>query len=312
MKKFKFICIFISCSLLFGVICSYFIAIKGEKPLTNEARKMVSGNYVRISSGIIHYNWYGPEDGPVIVLVHGFSIPSVVFNKNIPGLTNAGFRVLTFDHFGRGFSDRPSSNYDDFFFDQELIELLTALNIKHPINLLGYSLGGGIAGVFASRHPEFISKLILVAPVGYMPKPTGVDRLIHIPVVGEWMFGVFSKKRMLQGLREIHAQGIYDDEMFTAISKQFEFKGWRTAFIATIRHFPFGSLGSDFKNVGRFQIPTLVIWGKEDDDVPTSGSSSLQKDIPGAQLKIIPNAGHLFISKHPEAANKLIIDFLKL
>ena len=100
--------------------------------------------------GLVRYEWTGPEKGPVVVLVHGFSIPRFVFHRNVDALAQAGYRVLTYDHLGRGESDRPPGPYNADFYDQELLGLLTTLQVKTPIYLLGYSMGGGVAAALRS------------------------------------------------------------------------------------------------------------------------------------------------------------------
>jgi len=66
-------------------------------------------------------------------------------------------RVLRYDLYGRGFSDRPDTVYNQTCFDKQLCELLTALGNDKPINLIGLSMGGAIAIGFADKHPELVA-----------------------------------------------------------------------------------------------------------------------------------------------------------
>ena len=105
-----------------------------EKPLTAaEQRKHAPGQSVKLPEGTIHYCVEGSEQGPVVVLVHGFSAPLFVFEQNAAWLAKAGFRVIRFDHFGRGWSDRPKGNYDPEFYDAELLNLFDALDLREPV-----------------------------------------------------------------------------------------------------------------------------------------------------------------------------------
>ena len=77
-----------------------------------------------------------------MVLVHGFSTPSFVW-KGLLNQFTSGFRVLVYDHFGRGFSERPSVP-DKELYVETLRELIKSQNIKEKVHLVGYSMGGPI------------------------------------------------------------------------------------------------------------------------------------------------------------------------
>ncbi|MEQ9126282.1 MAG: alpha/beta hydrolase, partial [Alphaproteobacteria bacterium] len=122
---------------------------------------------MQLPGGQIHYQFSGPEDGPLIVMVHGYSTPGFIFDQNAAALREAGFRVLQFDHFGRGWSDRPDTAYDADFYDAELMSLLDTLGISKPVGLVGLSMGGPIVAEFAARHPQRVSKVFLFVPAGF-------------------------------------------------------------------------------------------------------------------------------------------------
>ncbi len=146
-------------SILFIVLAllmafSYLYARSGMEDMNDEVRTSLNKDFVKLKNGSIHYGWDGPEDGEKVVMIHGFSTPRFVFMNNVSALADSGYRVLTYDHYGRGFSDRPDVDYNKSLYDNELLELLQVLKIDEPINLVGYSMGGGIATVFAGNHPE--------------------------------------------------------------------------------------------------------------------------------------------------------------
>ena len=167
-----------------------------KRPMTMRARRGAGGQFVQLQNGIIHYAWHGPKNGPVLVMVHGLTTPSFVWRDQLPALTQAGYRVLTFDHFGRGFSDRPYAHYDMAFYMQEMDELLDALGVQAGYDLLGYSMGGGIAAQYGALRRDRIRKLILVAPIGFLKgRPNWITRW---PVIGDlamFVFGGWSLRR---------------------------------------------------------------------------------------------------------------------
>ena len=104
------------------VLGAYLWAEARLKPLNETARQNAPGAFATLTDGQLHYRWDGPEDGPVIVLVHGFSTPNFIYQQNVEALNAAGFRTLRFDHFGRGWSDRPKTRYDVDFYARTLTD----------------------------------------------------------------------------------------------------------------------------------------------------------------------------------------------
>ena len=81
--------------------------------LDEEARELAPGLFVELSDGWTHYDVAGPESGQVVILVHGFSVPYYIWDTTFEALVAAGFRVIRFDLFGRGYSDRPATVYEE-------------------------------------------------------------------------------------------------------------------------------------------------------------------------------------------------------
>ncbi|MEP6895446.1 MAG: alpha/beta hydrolase, partial [Chloroflexota bacterium] len=87
--------------------------MRGEnKELNDDARKSASGSFAKLPNGFTHYELGGNESGEMVVLIHGFSVPYFIYDPTFNFLTKSGFRVLRYDHFGRGFSDRPRTHYN--------------------------------------------------------------------------------------------------------------------------------------------------------------------------------------------------------
>ncbi len=89
-----------------------------------------SGSFVALSDGCTHYELGGPQDGRPVALVHGFSVPYFIWDPTFRFLADSGFRVLRYDLFGRGFSDRPHLRYDIDLFCKQLRELLDILGFE--------------------------------------------------------------------------------------------------------------------------------------------------------------------------------------
>src|SRR6185295_2517104 len=81
-------------------------------PIDDAARAGAPGKFVALPAGVTHYELTGPDTGRVVVLVHGFSVPYYIWDSSVVALNKAGRRVLRYDLFGRGLSDRPDAAYD--------------------------------------------------------------------------------------------------------------------------------------------------------------------------------------------------------
>ena len=107
-----------------------------------------------------HYQLLGPSGGPLAICVHGLSTPSFVFEALAAFLIGRGYRVLLYDHYGRGYSDRPKGRQDARFFASHLTELLDHLDLNERFDLYGYSMGGSIAAAYAAQNPSSVKQLI--------------------------------------------------------------------------------------------------------------------------------------------------------
>jgi pimeloyl-ACP methyl ester carboxylesterase len=120
----------------------------------------------------------GPTDGPRILLVHGITTPCIVFRGILRSLVQHGYRVATYDLWGRGFTDAPIDvPMDEAAYSFQLLSVLAHLGWMDESSaedkgtgytLFGYSLGGGITASFAALYPQGIRNLILVAPAGLL------------------------------------------------------------------------------------------------------------------------------------------------
>ena len=107
------------------------------KDLNDETRRWTGGSFVPLSDGVTHYELSNSTSENTVVLVHGFSVPYFIFDPTFHFLSQHGFRVLRYDLFGRGFSDRPDTEYNIDLFERQLSELLDALQFTRPVSLVG-------------------------------------------------------------------------------------------------------------------------------------------------------------------------------
>lgn len=124
------------------------------------------GAFIALSKGKTHYILDGPEDGPLVVLFHGFGVFTFVWEGVIDAMVARGYRVMAFDFFGFGFSDAPDCTFTADLFIQQARELVKRLKLPRRFTLLGHSMGGLLATEFTLRHPTLVERLVLVCPAG--------------------------------------------------------------------------------------------------------------------------------------------------
>lgn len=302
--------------LLAGI--AYWWAGKDLKELSGAERAQLKADglahdFAPLSEGTVHYRLEGPESAPTILLVHGFSVPSFVWDAHFAPLTEAGYRVLAFDNYGRGFSDRPDGPYDAARTDRLIIDLLAHLNIAGKIHLVGYSMGGAAAGLFTARHPERVRSLTLIAPAGVEAiEPSGAVNLLRTPLAGDWIGRVFGKEIFYNRLAE-EEKTREGGEAFTArFAKQMEYRGYTNALISTMRHYPVldGAPGA-FRSVGESSVPVLAIWGEKDEVVPFAHSAALTRLAPQTKLISFPQLDHSLTYSAPEKVTPLILEHIR-
>jgi pimeloyl-ACP methyl ester carboxylesterase len=297
--------------LITAATAPYFLGDVEPAVLDAEYRRAAPGQFVATGEGTIHYELTGARDAQTVVLIHGLGSWLFAWDPIIPELTRSGFRVLRYDVFGRGYSDRPTGRYDGDLLDNQLLDLLQVLDIKDPVDLVGWSMGGAIAAVFADRHPDMVGKLALLAPAGVPMEPSPLLRAVRAPLLGEWLMRLRSDESILSGV----TGQLYRQEsvpLFAALfAPALQFKGYRRAILSTLRDYPLLDLAETYQRIGERELPTLVIWGEDDVVLPVANAEYLRAAIPNSEVHALDHAGHAVHFEEPERVSPILVSFLK-
>lgn len=281
-------------------------------PRADLAPQPENGGFVRLPQGVTHYQVAGPDDAPLVVLVHGFSVPYFIWDPTFDFLVRSGFRVLRYDLLGRGFSERPAVPYGIDLFVAQLGNLLDALGMDAPVSLLGLSMGGPITAAFTARHPQRVARLGLIDPAGgaAIAFPWFLRLLSAAPALGERLFTLVGEERLVQSI----ASDFFDPSLVAAFvaryRPQMAYRGFVRAILSTIREGMLGDFSETYRRVGALGVPVLLLWGKHDTTVPVAHSQILRTAMPQAQFHLIPRSGHIPHYERPESVNPLLADFL--
>jgi pimeloyl-ACP methyl ester carboxylesterase len=310
LKLFKKI-IVVLVLLILLLLIPYWAFNEESKTLDDNIRRGLPGQFIKLSDGYVHYDLSGPDDGPVVILIHGISTPYFIWDDAQSALTKAGFRVLRYDLYGRGFSDRPNVTYDEQLFDRQLLELLSALKIREPADLVGSSLGGAIAVIFAARHPEKARKLLLLAPAGYPVNLPLAGRVVHLPVVGDYMTYAFGNPIMLRGFKNYFSKLDKLSAFSDKYRQQTQYTGFKRAILSTLRNFNLDNQKTAYETVGKQGRQVMLIWGREDKIIPFSNNEMIRAVIRDVDFHAFDATGHLPHYEVPEKVNPLMVEFVK-
>ena len=311
MKSLKIILISVAVVIVivFAINGLFLIADTERYTLDEAAREDVSGSFVQLTDGITHYELAGSDTGKVVVLVHGFSVPYYIWDSTFVKLVNEGYRVLRYDEYGRGFSDRPDKVYEASLLRQQLEELLTELNIQSIHTIAGLSFGGPVVTDFAIHHPNQVDKVILVDP--FYPLESAEPMKPSYPESFMRFMMALSPEDMVNG----QLTDLKYPERFPQWAEQYkvqmQYKGFRQALISTRLHYATPEkMRANYKELNELHKPILLIWGKEDSTTPFNSSDELRKMV---QTEFMPvdDAAHLPHMEKASEVNARIIEFLK-
>lgn len=262
--------------------------------------------HAQVNGVELYYEVHGTGEPLLLVAGLGFGVWS--WFRQVPDLSQH-FRVIAFDNRGAGLSEKPDCEYTIEMMAEDAVALLGALNVARA-HVLGHSMGGYIAQEIALRHPDVVSKLILVST-----SFGGENAVLMSPETAAQMRSELEAEDREAALRR--GLSLRFSDRFLAehpeIVEEFLARrkahlppayAWQRQFAACLRF-------ETESRLNALQAPTLIVTGSEDPIVPSENSLRLVQAIPNARLMIFPGARHLVFIEQAEAFNRIVIEFLK-
>ena len=239
--------------------------------------------------------------GPTVILLHGLGGSAQVWQLNIGPLAEK-YRVIVPDQIGFGKSDKPLVNYRIRTYVDFLDQFCKQLKIERA-SLVGNSMGGWIAAMFAASFPDRVDKLVLVDAAGYAP-PKGFDTRVF--------YGLNPTTR--EGMKVLSAKVFYSKIFQTDVAIDQAI----AARLAAGDGYTINSItesiirGEDLldETVKTIKRPTLIVWGREDGLTPLSDGERFNKDIAGSRLVVFDQCGHVPNFEKAVEFNAAVIKFL--
>jgi len=279
--------------------------------LTDDLRESLPGKFIELSDGIVHYELEG-SGKDVVILLHGFSSPFFVWDENFKFLVKEGFKVLRYDLFGRGYSDRPKVKYNMDLFVRQLFELVNQLGLtQEKFSLVGLSMGGGICVVFADIYPELVKKVSLIDPIGFPMGRSVFSSLLKIPGLNKMILRRLNHEKMIENQKGDFYRYDRINKYLEKYTEQMSYAGWLRAIRSTILNLPFTNLKKAYERLGSRKLPMQLFWGENDQTIPYPNSQKIRDAVPDILFHSIKECGHMPHYTRPNEVNPLLLAFLQ-
>jgi pimeloyl-ACP methyl ester carboxylesterase len=267
------------------------------------------------NSGNIDLYYEDHGAGKPVILIHGWPLSGRGWEKQIPVLVNAGYRVIAYDRRGFGNSGKPTFGYDYNTLAKDLDTLIRKLKLR-DVTLVGFSMGGGEVARYIGKYGSSrVKKAVFIAAITpYLLKTSdnrqGVDGTIFEDI-----------KKAIIADRPAYLtkflENFYNADALrgTLISDQVIQLSWNIASGAS----PIGTLAcvsswlEDFRaDLKRFDIPTLVIHGDQDRILPIDATARrVPEFVKRAEVAVIQGGPHGLTWTHADSVNRALLAFLE-
>ena len=253
------------------------------------------------------YREAGPADGPCALLVHGFPESSWMWGPLLDGLAGAGWRAIAPDL--AGFGDSPPDRPGTWTRHVASLERFRAALGLERLALVVHDWGGLIGLRWACEHPDAVTALVL-SGTGFFPDGRwhGMAEAMRRPEVGEGLVHGLTREGFGSLMRSV-SPDIGDralDEYFRAFADEER----RAAHLELYRSGNFEELAAYDGALAGLGVPALVLWGGEDAFAPVGGAHRFAREIPGAELVVLEEAGHFVFDDAPAETTAAVVQFL--
>ncbi len=255
----------------------------------------------------LHVRDTGPRDAPVVVLLHGFGSSLHTWEPWAKELATK-YRVIRYDQPGFGLTGPdPTGNYSDARGMAVLAALMDRLGVARA-SLIGNSMGGKIAWMFAADHPDRVSKLVLVSPDGFASPGFEYGKKPDVPALVKLLPYTLPTAMVKMNLAPAYAnpQALTDD-LLARYRDMMLAPGVRAAMIARMEQV---MLQPPEPMLRKIKAPTLLLWGERDAMIPFTNAQDYLKDIPDARLIALPDLGHVPMEEAPARSLAPVAAFL--
>jgi epoxide hydrolase 4 len=274
---------------------------------------------VRTNGVSLHVAQAGPETGPLVLLLHGFPEYWGAWQKTIPALVQAGFRVWVPDQRGYNLSDKPqgAGAYTLDHLAGDIVGLIDAAGATQAA-LVGHDWGASVTWWTANRHPERVSQMVAINaphPAIWLRRirESWSQRLkssymvfFQLPRVPEAVLRMGNWSGLERSIRGSARAGTFSDADFAAYRAAWSQPGAMTAMLnwyRALKRMP------ELPSL-RIPPPALVLWGKNDAFAEPEVAHESAALCDDARVEVIEDATHWVHHEEPDRVNRLLLEFL--
>ena len=265
-----------------------------------------TGNFIELNDGFTYYEFKNEDSIPTLVFVHGFSVPSYIWNTTFNSSVELGFKSIKIDLYGRGYSSNPDTNYTDELFANQVLELLNKLSVSKA-SFIGLSNGGRVISKIAYLKPEIVDKLIYVSSNSFMEYESVAEKSVSGKEINKFItnnYPVISKSQL---------KDFKNPEKFNYWADNYEdllkYKGFAKALISTRKN----HVNQDKENIfiNNSKISYYTIWGDSDSVVVYNNfKEKLNKLMTNRNEFFISNSGHLPHMENIDEFENILFDHI--
>jgi pimeloyl-ACP methyl ester carboxylesterase len=262
------------------------------------------GQHLRLSDGSTYCRREGAAGGVPIVLVHGATVPGWEFDLLVPHLLRRGFQTLRFDLYGHGESDRPRGEYTFGRFVRQAEEVIETSAFPRPAILLGHSFGAAVAAAVAAARRDWISRVVLVAPMLDFSSGSRWTALLRCPGLGELTMQYIGLPALIRRRRRRY-EHIGQPQLASRFIEQAKYAGFARALLSMFRSGALGDQSARYAGLLALQRELLVITGEQDAIISPEHVVRVRSLLP-RHRHVTLQAEHNLLLTHPgEVADAL-------
>jgi pimeloyl-ACP methyl ester carboxylesterase len=260
-----------------------------------------AADIVSVENVRLHVRDSGAKSAQAVIMLHGFGSSLHTWEPWAQALQNE-YRVIRIDLPGSGLSEAdPTGRYDDQRTMDIIVALMDQLGVAKAA-LIGNSIGGRIAWNFAARHPERVTKLVLISPDGFASKGFAYDKQPTVPAMAHVMRYILPRSMVRSSL----AQAYGDPALLTegTVDRYYDLMlapASRSALIARLEQ---TILRDPVPLLRQIQVPVLLVWGDSDKMIPVGNAADYVREMPQAKVVTFPALGHV---PHEEAPAQSLV-----
>ena len=251
-------------------------------------------------------DWDGT--GPAALFLHGYPTSSYLWRNVLPQAAAAGYRAIAPDL--PGFGDSPADLPGTWERQIEHLERFRGALGLDRLTLGVHDWGGLIGLRWACDHPDAVAALV-ITDTGFFPDGRwhGMANTLRTEGEGEQLVENVNRDLLAMALRQV-SPGLPDDAV-GEFFKAFADADRRRSQLDLYRSGDFSKLAAYDGKLGTLGVPAVIIWGAKDEFAPVGGAYRFQKQLPGARLVVLDDAGHYLMEDDPARVGAEIRQFLE-